>query len=96
MGRMKELVAARHGEILEIARSHRVISMAVFGSAARGDGTEGSDIDFLVEMEDGASLFDLGGLQFELSELLGTEVDLVTRGGLKDRDTHILDEAVPL
>lgn len=70
--------------------------MAVFGSVARGEETESSDIDFLVEFEPGSSLFDLLHISEELEALLGVPVDVVSAGGLKDRDEHIRREAVPL
>ena len=55
------------------------------------------DIDFLVEMEAGRSLFDLGGLLMELQEILGCEVDVVTEKGLRSRiRERVLNEAVPL
>lgn len=83
--------------ILRIAARHGARKVRVFGSAARGEATADSDIDFLVEMEPGRSLFDLGGLHTDLEELLGCKVDVVTDSGispyLKDR---ILAEARPL
>jgi predicted nucleotidyltransferase len=54
----------------------------VFGSIARGDARPGSDVDFLVQLAPGRSLLDLGGLQYELQELLGCAVDVVTERGL--------------
>lgn len=68
----------------------------MFGSVARGDDTPESDIDFLVEFEPGSSLFDLMDLQEALGQLLGVPVDVVSVGGLKDRDDHIRREAVPI
>ena len=71
--------------------------MRVFGSVARGDADEQSDIDFLVQMEPGRSLLDLGGLQYDLEQLLGCRVDVVTEQGLKARlREEILSEAVTL
>jgi predicted nucleotidyltransferase len=81
---------------MQVARRHRGRSIAVFGSVARGDDQAGSDIDFLVDFEPGSSLFDLVHLQDELSTLLGCPVDVVAVGGLKPRDQHILEEALPL
>jgi predicted nucleotidyltransferase len=69
----------------------------VFGSVARGDADEQSDIDVLVQMEPGRSLLDLGGLQYDLEQLLGCRVDVVTEQGLKARlREEILSEAVTL
>jgi uncharacterized protein len=67
----------------------------VFGSVARGEANRQSDIDFLVELESGRSLLDLGGLQMELESLLGRRVDVVTARGLRARiREHVLREAV--
>lgn len=68
----------------------------MFGSVERGDDTPESEIDFLVEFEPGSSLFDLMDLQEVLEHLLGVFVDVVSLGGLKDRDDHIRREAVPI
>lgn len=70
--------------------------MSVFGSVARGDDGADSDIDFLVEFEPGSSLFDLLHIDEELEALLGTPVDVVSVGDLKERDHHIRREAVSL
>ena len=64
---------------------------------ARGEADRESDIDFLVELEPGRSLLDLGGLQMELESLLGRQVDVVTARGLKARiRERVLQEAVPV
>jgi uncharacterized protein len=69
----------------------------VFGPVARGEADRESDIDFLVELETGRSLLDLGGLQMELESLLGRRVDVVTARGLKARiRERVLREAVPV
>jgi predicted nucleotidyltransferase len=91
-----EAVRERRAEVLEIARRRGVRAVWVFGSVARGEATAGSDVDFLVEFEPGRSLLDQVHLIDELGSLLGTRVDVVARGGLLDRDHHILAEAVPL
>jgi len=82
--------------INDLALANKATSVAVFGSVARGDDTDTSDIDFLVEFEPGSSLFDLLHLQDALAELLGCEVDIISAGGLTDRDDHIRREAIPL
>jgi len=91
-----DVLTARRAEILAIVKRHKGRSVAVFGSVARGDDHPGSDIDFLVDFEPGSSLFDLMHITDELTELLGRPVDVVSRGGLKDRDDHIRREAIPL
>src|SRR5471030_917118 len=63
----------------------RTSNPRVFGSALLGTDTEGSDLDLLVDALPGATLFDLGGLQAELEDLLGVSVDLLTPGDLPPR-----------
>lgn len=93
---IRELQRRRH-EILRLAASHGATNVRVFGSVARGEADELSDVDFLVEMRRGRSLFDLGGLLVDLQELLGQRVDVVTERGLKARiRDRVLREAVPL
>lgn len=96
MGVRRALVEAKRDEINELVRRHSGRSVALFGSAARGEDTPDSDIDFLVEFEEGSSLFDLMDLREALEELLGARVDVVSVGGLKERDEHIRREAVPI
>ena len=83
--------------ILRLAARYGARNVRMFGSCARGEADASSDIDFLVEMEPGRSLLDLGGLQYELEQLLGRPVDVVTERGLKLRiRDRVLREAVPL
>lgn len=89
---INELLKNKRGEILDIAAKHGAYNVRVFGSFARGEAGEKSDVDFLVEMEKGRSLLDMGGLLIELQELLGRKVDLVEADGLhwyiRDRVVH--------
>ena len=74
---------SRHrSRIREIALSHRVRDVRLFGSALHGDEGEGSDLDLLVEPTDQTALFDVGAIRFELKNLLGIEVDVLTPNGL--------------
>jgi predicted nucleotidyltransferase len=82
--------------LFEAAGRHGAANLRVFGSVARGDATPGSDIDFLVDMETGRSLFDLAALWRELESILQRQVDVVSTGVLTDRDDDIRAEAVPL
>lgn len=92
-----ELLEAKREDILRIAARHGARKVRVFGSAARGEADEASDVDFLVEMEPGRSLLDMGGLLMELRALLGRDVDVVTERGLKARiRERVLREALPL
>ena len=94
---LNNLLKSRREEILSIAAKHGARNVRVFGSVARGEDDEKSDIDLLVEFESGRSLLDHAGLWLELQDLLGCKVDVVTPEGLhwyiKDR---VLKEAVPL
>ncbi|HEY4321368.1 MAG TPA: nucleotidyltransferase family protein [Gemmatimonadales bacterium] len=78
-------------------RRHGVVHAGLFGSMARGDAHEDSDVDFLVEFERGRSLLDLAGLRTDLRETLGREVDVATPASLHPRlRERILRELVPL
>lgn len=64
-------------QIQQIARRHNISRLFVFGSVARGESTEHSDVDFLVEIQENASLFDVAGFSYEIEKLLGLSVDVV-------------------
>jgi len=83
--------------ILEIAQTYGADNLRIFGSVARGDDDLASDLDLLVDLEQGRSLFDLGGLTMDLQDLLGCKVDVVTENGLKKRiRDRVLQEAIKL
>jgi len=83
--------------ILNLAQRHGARNMRLFGSLARGDATDQSDIDFLVDMEPGRSLLDLGGMVMDLRDLLGVNVDVVTEKSLRpSMRERVLREARPL
>jgi hypothetical protein len=92
-----ETISDKRTQILALAANYGALNVRVFGSVAKGTADENSDIDFLVELEPGRSLFDLGGLLMALQELLGRKVDVVTEKGLhwyiKER---VLSEAKPI
>jgi hypothetical protein len=71
--------------IRRIIEQARLRNPRVFGSAARGEDRDGSDLDLLVESVAGTTLFDLGTVQVELEELLGVRVDLLTRSHARSR-----------
>ena len=81
----RDLLREKREQILQMAAKNGARNVRVFGSVVRGEADEASDIDFLVEMEPGRSLFDLGGLQADLEEFLGCRVDVVTEKGLNPR-----------
>ena len=87
----------RRDEIIAVARARGASHVRVFGSVARGDATEASDVDFLVDLEPGRSLMDLGGLLMDLQDLLQRNVDVVTERGLRPRVAQrVLADAVEL
>jgi len=93
----EKLLKEKRLDILRIAAKYGAHHVRIFGSAARGEADELSDIDFLVDMEPRRSLLDLGGFQAELEALLGCRVDVVTEKGLKTRIRgRVLAEAVPV
>ncbi|SPF31717.1 conserved hypothetical protein [Candidatus Sulfopaludibacter sp. SbA4] len=91
------LVGERREEILRLAARRGAHSLRVFGSVARGEANENSDLDLLVAWEPGRSLLDHAGLVQDLQELLGMRVHVGTEKSLhwyvRDR---ILREATPL
>ena len=84
-------------EIYRIAKAHNAEKVYVFGSCARKEETPGSDVDLLVELSPGATLFDLMDLQDGFESLLECKVDVVSKRGLHPYiERRILSEAIPL
>ncbi len=93
----RDLLREKRAQILQIAERYGTRNIRVFGSVARGDAGPESDVDFLVELEPGRNLFDLGGFLYEVRELLGRPVDVVTEKGLREHvRSKVLKDAVPL
>ena len=91
------LLAPHRQAILEVAARHGAHNVRVFGSVAGGRDGPGSDVDLLVDLEEGRTLLDLGGLVMDLTDLIGRPVDVVTVGGLRGAAREdILREARPL
>jgi predicted nucleotidyltransferase len=94
---MSEIIRQSKEQILVTAAKYGAFNVRVFGSVAEGTDDEHSDIDFLVELQPGRTLFDLGGLLMDLQKLLGRKVDVVTPNGLRERiRDDVLKQAVPL
>jgi predicted nucleotidyltransferase len=92
-----ELLREKREDILRIAAQYGASNVRVFGSVARGEADEQSDIDLLVDLEPGRSLFDLGGLWVDVQDLLGYDVDVVTAKGLRERiREQVMKEALAL
>ena len=94
---IEELRNTKRAEILRLAARRGAGNLRIFGSVARGESDDQSDIDFLVDLEPGRSLLDLGGLQRDLEELLTSRIDVVSSRGLRDRVREkVLRDAIPL
>jgi predicted nucleotidyltransferase len=79
---LASLLREKRTYLIDAARRHGTENVRVFGSAARGTETEGSDLDLLVDVGDRTSLLDLVKLQLELEDALGVSVDVVTADDL--------------
>jgi predicted nucleotidyltransferase len=77
-----EFLKSKREEIIHAAALRGARNVRVFGSVVRGEAQPDSDIDFLVDLDPGRSLLDLGGLLMDLQQLLGRDVDVVTEQGL--------------
>lgn len=87
----------KRNAVREAASRFRTANPRIFGSVLHGTDRDGSDLDILVDALPGATLFDLGGLQDELEELLGIHVDLLTPADLSPKfRTQVLAEAQPV
>ena len=95
--RPSEALNLHRDRIREIVLSHRVTDPRVFGSVLHGDDTEDCDLDILVEPTPETTLFDIGAIQFELSELLPVAVDVLTPRALPEKFRQIVqEEAQPI
>ena len=94
---ISEVIGEKRDAILALAAKHGASNVRVFGSVAEGKADDASDVDFLVDMEPGRSLLDLGGLLMDLQDLLGRKVDVLTERALhwyiRDR---VIQQAKPL
>jgi uncharacterized protein len=92
-----EALNLHRAEIRRIVAANMATNPRVFGSVVHGDDQDDSDLDILVDALPGATLFDLGGIQFELQELLGVPVDLLTPRDISVKfRAAVLAEAVPV
>jgi hypothetical protein len=88
------LLVQRRDEILSIAQERGARNVRVFGSVARKEAREDSDLDLLIDLDPDRSLLDVGGLAMDLSLLLDRPVDVVTEAGLRERiRARVLREA---
>ncbi|MFH0822941.1 MAG: nucleotidyltransferase family protein [Pseudomonadota bacterium] len=95
--RIEKLLGEKREEILRIAATHGARNVRIFGSVARGESDEKSDVDLLVTFTPGTTLLDHAALIIELGELLGCKVDVASERGLRPRvKERVMSEAVPL
>ena len=94
---IRQLLQAKRKKILQIAARQGARRVRVFGSVARGEARRGSDIDFLVEMDEGRSLLDHAALILDLERLLKRPVDVASERGLRPPvRKEILKDAIAL
>lgn len=94
---LQQKLQEHRNDILDLARARGAYNVRVFGSVARGEETENSDVDILVDLAPGRTIFDLGGLLHDLQNVLDCKVDIVTEKGLRQRiRQQVLAEAIPL
>ena len=92
-----DLLGARRDEVLRLAAKHGARNVRVFGSVARGEADATSDLDFLIELEPGRNLLDMGGLLMDLQSVLRRPVDVISEKGLRPSiRARVLREAVLL
>jgi predicted nucleotidyltransferase len=92
-----EALDSHRQTIRGIVEKHRARNARVFGSVLRGTDDEASDVDLLVDATESMTLFDLGAIQYEVSQLLGVGVDVLTPGALPDKwRDRVLREAQPI
>ena len=92
--RINKLLEQHRDAILSLAQENGIRNVRVFGSMARGEATQDSDVDFLVELEEGQSGFALGGFLEDVSALLHRDVDVVTEKALHPKiQKKVLREA---
>jgi predicted nucleotidyltransferase len=94
---IRQLLQTKRKKILQIAARHGARKVRVFGSVARGEARRGSDVDFLVDMEEGRSLLDHAALILDLERLLKRPVDVASERGLRQPlRKEVLRDAIAL
>jgi len=92
-----EALASNRAAIRHVVESHRARNARVFGSVLRGQDTDSSDLDILVDPTPETTLFDIGAIRHELGKLLGVPVDVLTPNALPDNfRASVLAEARPV
>lgn len=95
-GDLRARLHARRTAVIATANRYGAHNVRLFGSLARGDHTDASDIDLLVDFDDGVGLFTVARLVAELEQLLESHVDVVSSQSLRPWDDDVFEEAIPL
>ncbi|MFF7709357.1 nucleotidyltransferase domain-containing protein [Pseudomonas sp. NPDC007930] len=96
---MRPSIALDHHRlaIRQVVEANHARNARVFGSVLRGEDTEGSDLDILIDPTAETTLFDIGAIRHELAQLLGVEVDVLTPNALPESFRQsVLSEALPI
>lgn len=92
-----EALALNRAAIRHVVESHRASNARVFGSVLRGQDTDNSDLDILIDPTPETTLFDIGAIRHKLRQLLGVPVDVLTPNALPDNyRAQVLAEALPV
>ena len=91
--RIEEIKKARR-QLYQIAARHGISKVYVFGSVARGESKDASDVDFLIEMDEDASALGVGAFQYEVQQLLGIRIDVIPTFALKGGEDQAFIQSV--
>ncbi len=95
--RPSEALQIHREQIISVVIAHHATNVRVFGSVIRGEDTDDSDLDLLVDPTPETTLMDIGAIRFEIKALLGIDVDVLTPNGLPDAfREQILRESIPI
>lgn len=84
-------------QIRSVVTAHRATNVRAFGSVVRGEDTDASDLDLLIDPTPETSLMDIGAIRYELKTLLGINVDVLTPNALPDASREqIIRESIPI
>ena len=95
--RPSQVLNSHREQIRAIVMAHRATNVRVFGSVVRNEDTDSSDLDLLIDPTSETSLMDIGAIRFELKNLLGINVDILTPNSLPDTlRAKVLQESIPV
>ena len=89
-----EEIRKKKQQLYQIAARHGISRIYVFGSVARGESKDASDVDFLIEMDETVSALGVGAFQYEVQQLLGTNIDVVPTFALRNLQDQAFVHAV--